>query len=107
MALVAVKDLLQYTHDMTDHEDRYSKRRRFTYVNRIQNTVLDVYSNVGNYLDMKVDKSVKSDMLLSIRMDLNSLVGLIEISLHKGFIDARQCAIWTEKVEVLREKLKI
>ena len=29
MALVAVKDLLQYTHDMTDHEDRYSKRRRF------------------------------------------------------------------------------
>lgn len=107
MALVAVKDLLQYTHDMTDSEDRYPKKRRFTYVNRMQNKVLDVYGNVGNYLDMKVDKSVKADILLSIRMGLNSLVGLIEISLHKGFIDARQCALWIDKVEALREVLKI
>ena len=107
MALVAVKDLLQYTHDMTDNEDRYSKRRRFTYVNRIQNKVLDVYGNVGNYLDMKVDKSTKPDILLTIRMDLNILQGLVEISLHKGFIDARQCGIWTEKIVVLREVLNL
>lgn len=95
MSLVAVKDLLTYTHDMTDNEDRYSKRRRFTYVNRIQNIVLDVYANVRNYKDTKIPREFKKDLLVSIRLDLNSLIGLIEISLIKNFIDSRQCAIWS------------
>lgn len=105
--MVEIEDLLNYTHAMTDNEDRYSKKRRFTYVNRIQNIVLDVYAKVRNYRDKELPGHIRRDLLYSIRMDLNALLVLIELSLQMNFIDSRQCKIWVGKVTTLKEVLKI
>lgn len=43
LVLKKAEDLIDYTFTMTDNTDRFPKKTRFTFVNRMQNLALDIY----------------------------------------------------------------
>lgn len=89
------KKLIDYTLDMTDSTKRYSKKRRFTYVDRMQNMTLDIYRMLSNANKKPVNE--RRDLQDSAMSEIDLLLFFVERSLKKGFIDKRQCELWTKK----------
>ena len=93
---VKAEYLIEYTFQMTDNTNRYGKKHRFTFVDRIQNLSLDIYSKLikSNQLPFSMRKEIQLDAIA----DMEVLIALIEISLNKEFIDDEQCERWASKV---------
>lgn len=93
---VKAEYLIDYTFQMTDNTNRYGKKHRFTFVDRMQNLVLDIYSKLvkSNQLPLSERKQLQVDAI----SDMEVLLALIEISLQRGFIDGDQCERWASKV---------
>lgn len=88
------KDLIDYTFAMTESPERYSKRRRFTFVDRMQNLSLDIYSNLlkANELPIKERQLLQTHAV----SDVKTLLFLIELSHKRNFIDDKQLFLWTK-----------
>lgn len=94
MVFVRAKDLIDYTLTMTDNTDRYSKKRRFTYVDRMQNLSLDIYSNLLKANETSIlDRKPLQTVVIS---DIKVLMFLIELSYKMKFIDERQLFLWSK-----------
>lgn len=93
---VKAEYLIDYTFQMTDNTKRYGKKHRFTFVNRIQNLSIDIYSKLikSNELPFNKRRDIQQDAL----SDMEVLISLIEISLNRKFIDYDQCERWVGKV---------
>lgn len=93
---VKIEYLIDYTFQMTDNTKRYGKKYRFTFVDRMQNLVLDIYSKLvkANQLPLNTRKELQLDAI----SDMEILLSLIELSLQRGFIEHEQCKIWASKV---------
>lgn len=89
------KILIDYTFTMTDSVKRYPKKYRFTFVNRMQDMVLDIYKKLSKTNEMPISK--RGETQIDVLSDINVLLALIEISSERGFISKRQMAIWTQK----------
>lgn len=87
------KDLIEYTITMTDSTKRFPKRTRFTFVNRMQDLALGVYAKLLKTNELPVNQ--RKPLQIDILSDLDILLYLVELSLNKGYIDARQSALWT------------
>lgn len=90
------EDLIDYTFIMTENTDRYAKKHRFTFVDRMQNLTLDIYSKLrkANELPFSDRKKIQQDAI----SDMCVLSALIKISLDRNFIDHEQSKIWTSKL---------
>lgn len=89
------EELADYTFQMTDNEKRYAKKRRFTFVDRMQNLSLDIHSLVIEANELPVRE--RAPLQRKILAKLEVLIVLIEFSLKRGFIDYGECSRWTEK----------
>lgn len=88
------KELIDYTFSMTENTDRYSKRRRFTFVDRMQNLSLDIYSDLlkANELSVKERIILQTNVVANVKI----LLFLIELSNKRGFIHDKQLFNWAK-----------
>lgn len=89
------KDLIDYTFCMTDSAKRYPKKVRFTFVDRMQNLVLDIYTNLIKINEVPINQ--RKPLQIEVLSDLKTLLFLIELSLKREYINFKQCELWTKK----------
>ena len=87
--------LIDYTITMTDNIKRYPKKRKFSFVNRMQSIALDTYEYLSNANEVPL--SERRDLQVKALGKINLLLFFIKYSLKKGFISKRQCELWTKK----------
>lgn len=88
------KELIDYTFSMTENTDRYSKRRRFTFVDRMQNLSLDIYSNLLQANEFPAKERII--LQTNVIADVKTLLFLIELSHNRRFIDEKQLFNWAK-----------
>jgi hypothetical protein len=93
--LIKAKELIEYTFCMTESTKRFPKKTRFTFINRMQNLSLDIYSKLLKINEMPV--SQRREHQIDVLSDIKVLLFLIEFSKQKGYISSKQCIIWTSK----------
>lgn len=92
------KDLIEYTFCMTDNTKKFPKKTRFTFVNRMQNLTLDIYSKLLKANETR-NRNKRKDLQSDVLSDIKILLFLIELSLHKNYINDKQCVIWTKRAK--------
>src|SRR5690625_4745528 len=91
-AEVKSEELVDYTITLTNNQKYFPKRRQFTFVNRMKNLAINIYSDIIEANEIPISEKKKlQDKVLS---DVRRLEGLIELSYNRNFIDARQCKHW-------------
>ena len=90
------EELIDYTFIMTDSDKRYSKKHRFTFVDRMQNIALDIH--LGTVKANETPVSTRKHLQVNVLSDIEVLMALIEISFKRNFINDKQCQLWTNKV---------
>jgi hypothetical protein len=93
---VKAKDLIEYTFAMTGNAKRFPKKTRFTFVDRMQNIALDIYSNLLKTNELPV--SQRKELQIGILSDIKILLFLVELSNRKGYVGSKQCTIWAKKI---------
>jgi hypothetical protein len=96
IVLIKAKDLIEYTFCMTESTKRFPKKTRFTFVNRMQNLSLDIYSKLLKINEMPV--SQRKEHQIDVLSDIKVLLFLIELTKQKGYINSKQSVIWTKRV---------
>lgn len=92
---IKAKDLINYTFTITDNTKRFPKKVRFTFVNRMQNLALDIYSKLLKINEIPINQ--RKPLQIDVLSDIKTLLFLIELSLKQGYINIHQCEIWTKK----------
>lgn len=101
--LPVAEDLIDYTLDVTDNAKRYPKKVRFTFVDRIQNIVLEVYDDLlaANEIFPIWTQKDKADRLTLQRNALTAckrLLFFVKLSKKRHYIDEGAFDTWTSKV---------
>lgn len=101
--LPVAEDLIDYTLDVTDNAKRYPKKVRFTFVDRIQNIVLEVYDDLlaANEIFPIWTQKDKADRLTLQRNALTAckrLLFFVKLSKKRHYIDEGTFDTWTSKV---------
>ena len=104
LLLVKAKDLAKYTINITDNPKRFPKKYRFTFVNRMQDMVLDIYEliNTANELNTN-DKQALTERLRLQNQAITkckTMLFLIDLCLENESIgiDSRQAEVWARHV---------
>lgn len=104
LLLVKAKDLAKYTIKITDNPKRFPKKYRFTFVNRMQDMVLDIYEliNTANELNAN-DKQALTERLRLQNQAITkckTMLFLIDLCLENESISLnnRQAEIWSKYV---------
>lgn len=89
------KVLIDYTMTITDNTNRFPKKARFTFVDRMQSMTLDIYKKLAkaNELPRNMRKEVQVDVL----SEINVFLALVEICHNRGYINAKTMGTWTKK----------
>ena len=102
--LAKAKDLIKHTWLMTDNTKRYPKKYRFSFVNRMQELLLDIYEliNTANELNV-MDKEALKERLKYQNAAITkckTLLFMIDLSLDNKNIalDSRQAQAWAKYV---------
>ena len=95
--------MIDYTLDVTDNAKRYPKKVRFTFVDRIQNIVLEVYDDLlaANEIFPIWTQKDKADRLSLQRNALTAckrLLFFVKLSKKRHYIDEGTFDTWTSKV---------
>lgn len=104
LLLVKVKDLIEYTLEVTDNSKRFPKKYRFTFVNRMQNIVLDIYEliNAANELNANNKDTLIERLKLQNEAitKCKTMLFLIDSCLKKESIEVthRQAEVWSKHV---------
>ena len=88
------KELIDYTFSITENTNRYSKRRRFTFVDRMQNLSLNIYSDLLKANEFPAKERI--NLQTNVVADVKTLLFLIELSYSRGFIDEKQLFNWAK-----------
>lgn len=104
LLLVKAKDLAKYTINITDNPKKFPKKYRFTFVNRMQDMVLDIYEliNTANELNTN-DKQTLTERLRLQNQAITkckTMLFLIDLCLENESIgiDCRQVEVWSRHV---------
>lgn len=98
-ALDKAEDLTKYTIDITDNQKYFPKKRRFTFVDRIQNLALDICDSLVQANETsKTETDIRRSYQRKALSDVKRLKFLVRFSCDKGFIDVRQLGIWSKKI---------
>lgn len=87
------KELINYTFSITEGK-KFPKKVRFVLVNRIQNLVLDIYTDLlkVNEIPLKNRKHI----FISVLSNIKVVLFLVEMCLKQKYISFRQCEIWSK-----------
>ncbi|OHW62896.1 hypothetical protein EUAN_06800 [Andreesenia angusta] len=90
------KELIDYTFCMTDSSNRFPKKTRFTFVNRMQNLVLDIYQRLLKVNEIPIPE--RPELQIETISELKALLFLVELSFQQKYINSKQCEVWTGKI---------
>ncbi|MGO3017873.1 MAG: four helix bundle protein [Anaerococcus sp.] len=104
LLLVKAKDLIEYTLEVTDNSKRFPKKCRFTFVNRMQNIVLDIYELINTANELNTNN--KDTLIERLKLQneaitkCKTMLFLIDLCLKKESIgiDHRRAEVWSKHV---------
>lgn len=105
--IVLAKRLIKYSMKITNNQNRYPKKARFTLVDPIQKTVIEIYKLLlkANYLKTNIQaqfyerQSCQSEAIYMCDV----LLLYVELSLDENYISNKNCEFWVRQiVEVQR-----
>lgn len=100
--IVLTKRLIKHTMKISNNSDRYPKKARFTLVDPIQKTVIEIYKLLlkANYLNTNIRTQFKERLLCQSEAIYNCDVLLlyIELSLDENYINDKSCEYWVRQV---------
>ena len=87
------KDLIDYTFKITESK-KFPKKARFVFVNRIQNLVLDIYTDLLKINELPLRERRK--IFINVLGNTKVLLFLIEMCLKEKYINFHQCEMWSK-----------
>lgn len=103
MAVFAkAKDLIDHTLNLTDNTNRFPKKVRFTYVNRMQDYAIGIFEGLlqANELDLAIpaERSQRLSLQRQVMTKCKLLLYMIELSYKQHYINAASCEYWSKLV---------
>lgn len=100
--IVIAKRLIKHTMKISNNSDRYPKKARFTLVDPIQKTVIEIYKLLlkANYLNTNIRSQFEERLLCQSEAIYNCdiLLLYIELSLDENYINDKSCEYWVRQV---------
>lgn len=100
--IVLAKRLIKHTMKISNNSDRYPKKARFTLVDPIQKTVIEIYKLLlkANYLNTNIRSQFEERLLCQSEAIYNCdiLLLYIELSLDENYINDKSCEYWVRQV---------
>lgn len=100
--IVLAKRLIKHTMTISNNSERYPKKARFTLVDPIQKTVVEIYKLLlkANYLNTKVRSQLEERQLCQSEAvyQCDVLLLYIELSLDAHYINDKSCEYWARQV---------
>lgn len=100
--IVLTKRLIKRTMTLSNNSERYPKKARFTIVDPMQKTVIDIYKLLlkANYLNTNIKAQFEERQLCQSEAIYNCdiLMLYIELSLDANYINDRSCEYWVRLV---------
>lgn len=100
--IVLTKRLIKHTMKLTNNSERYPKKARFTLVDPMQKTVIEIYKLLmkANYMNTNIKAQFDRRQLCqseAIYM-CDILLLYIELSLDENYINDKSCEYWVRQV---------
>lgn len=96
------KELIDHTLALTDNVNRYPKRVRFTFVNRMQDRAISIFEGLleANELDLAnpAEREKRLSLQRQVMTNCKLLLYMIELSFKKQYINAASCEYWSKMV---------
>lgn len=100
--IVLTKRLIKHTMTLSNNSERYPKKARFTIVDPLQKTVIEIYKLLmkANYLNTNIKAQFEERQLCQSEAIYNCdiLMLYIELSLDANYINDRSCEYWVRLV---------
>lgn len=100
--IVLTKRLIKHTMTLSNNSEHYPKKARFTIVDPMQKTVIDIYKLLlkANYLNTNIKAQFEERQLCQSEAIYNCdiLMLYIELSLDANYINDRSCEYWVRLV---------
>lgn len=100
--IVLTKRLIKHTMTLSNNSERYPKKARFTIVDPMQKTVIEIYKLLmkANYLNTNIKAQFEERQLCQSEAIYNCdiLMLYIELSLDANYINDRSCEYWVRLV---------
>lgn len=100
--VVLAKRLIKHTMKITNNSERYPKKVRFTLVDPMQKTVIEIYKLLleANYLNTKIKAQFEERQLCQSKAVYmcDVLLLYIELSLDDNYINDKSCEYWVRQV---------
>lgn len=100
--IVLSKRLIKHTMKITNNSDRYPKKARFTLVDPMQKTVIEIYKLLlkANYLNTNNATQFAERQLCQSEAiyHCDVLLLYIELSLDDNYINDKSCEYWVRQV---------
>nr|DAO06127.1 MAG TPA: Avd-like protein [Caudoviricetes sp.] len=94
--------LVDHTLTLTDNTNRYPKKVRFTFVNRMQNYALDIYMGLLMANELRLDVPGERAQRLQIQRQTMTnckvLLAMIKMSYKQHYINDSSCEYWSKLV---------
>lgn len=107
--IVLAKRLIKHTMTITDNPNRYPKKARFTLVDPMQKTSIEIYKLLlkANYLNTNNKSQFEQRQLCqseAIYM-CDVLLLYIELSLDSNYINDKSCEYWVRQVMEVKKMI--
>lgn len=89
--------LIDYTITITENTDRFPKKTRFTFVNRLQDMTLDIYRKLSKANELSVSDPKRREIQIDVLSDLNVFLALLEICYKRHHITSHTLSVWVKK----------
>jgi hypothetical protein len=100
--VVKAQDLIEHTFLLTNNQNRFPKKTRYTLVQRLQDKVLHLYECLvsANECDVRFSamQQKRRDLQIEAITDCKVMLYLIELSMKLHYINANSCAYWSKLV---------
>ena len=100
--IVLAKRLIKHTMKITNNSERYPKKVRFTLVDPMQKTVIEIYKLLlqANYLNTNIKAQFEERQLCQSKAVYmcDVLLLYIELSLDDNYINDKSCEYWVRQV---------
>lgn len=97
------KKLMEYTFTITNSENRFPKKIRYTLVQRLQNMVLDIVqglieaNDIGNLTEEARNERRKKQR--QVITTCKMMYVLVELSYNRNYINAHTMAVWSKHIQ--------
>lgn len=98
--ILKAKELAKHTLTITSNCNRYPKKYRFSLVDKMQNTALDIYKYLheANRTDLKVYGRERSELQTKAITYCDELLFFIELSMELNIINMKSMEYWSKMV---------